>query len=270
MAKKPPRTWTLVASLGVPLAIVGISAMAISYATLIDVARVNGLPLPELFPVLVDVGTVATMIAAAQFRMRGVPGRWLAYSTFVLLSGVSIVANATHAWRAADLTLTSPWAAAVLASTPPAALLAITHLVMMLVPDERERTKLQAQRERSGLKTHRADSSRGFASPLHAEVLTQGQSEQSPMTTASESPDWHKMSHTKPTTNVSAEKFEHIRDETRQRVLRYLAEYGQRPTGKDVGEWLGGKSPKTGQRFLKQMEQTGDLDGEDSRPLKAA
>lgn len=147
--KHPSRTWSLVLTLGIPLAIVGASAMAISYATLIDVARVNGPPLPELFPVLVDVGTVATMVAAAQFRHRGVNGRWLAYATFIALSAVSIVANSTHAWRAADMTVTTPWAAALLAATPPAALLAITHLVMLLVPDQKERAKLHTARERT-------------------------------------------------------------------------------------------------------------------------
>lgn len=259
MAKKPPRTWTLVVSLGIPLAIVGISAMAISYATLIDVARVNGLPLPELFPVLVDVGTVATMIAAAQFRMRGVPGRWLAYSTFVLLSGVSIVANATHAWRAADLTLTSPWAAAVLASTPPAALLAITHLVMMLVPDERERAKLQAQRERADLAVQRAEAPRTTPPRVAAADVTQHETvaEPAPPTPAADTPAAGEQSFDRPAPSAAADSGGPRRDETRERVLGYLAEHGQRPTGKDVGDWLGGKSPKTGQRFIKQMEEDG-------------
>lgn len=271
MKKKPPRTWTLVVSLGIPLAIVGISAMAISYATLIDVARVNGLPLPELFPVLVDVGTVATMIAAAQFRMRGVPGRWLAYSTFVLLSGVSIVANATHAWRAADLTLTSPWAAAILASTPPAALLAITHLVMMLVPDEKERLKLQAQRERAELATHRAETPGSGSPRASAAAVTQHETvtEPAPPPPAADIPAGGEPRIDKPSTRAAMEPVGVSRDETRERVLGYLAEHGQRPTGKDVGDWLGRKSPKTGQRFIKKMEDDGDFEFHE-RPVLAA
>ncbi|GAA1622103.1 hypothetical protein [Leucobacter chromiireducens] len=260
-AKKPPRTWTLVVSLGIPLAIVGISAMAISYATLIDVARVNGLPLPELFPVLVDVGTVATMIAAAQFRMRGVPGRWLAYSTFVLLSGVSIVANATHAWRAADLTLTSPWAAAVLASTPPAALLAITHLVMMLVPDEKERLKLQAQRERADAASAKLSAPAPVRQapvklvqetlplpvvPLRAAVLAESRVETHEVT----SPRAQHSATNEPAIDVDE-------DVVREMVLTHVREMAKRPTGKLVGEWLGNKTPKTGQRFLKKMEEDG-------------
>lgn len=274
-AKKPPRTWTLVVSLGIPLAIVGISAMAISYATLIDVARVNGLPLPELFPVLVDVGTVATMIAAAQFRMRGVPGRWLAYSTFVLLSGVSIVANATHAWRAADLTLTSPWAAAVLASTPPAALLAITHLVMMLVPDEKERLKLQAQREKAEAASAKLSAPAPVRQapvklvqetlpspvqapvvPLRAAVLAESRVETHEVT----SPQAQHSATDEPAIDVDE-------DVVREMVLTHIREATKRPTGKLVGEWLGNKTPKTGQRFLKKMEDEGAF-GERSELLE--
>lgn len=267
MAKKPPRTWTLVVSLGIPLAIVGISAMAISYATLIDVARVNGLPLPELFPVLVDVGTVATMIAAAQFRMRGVPGRWLAYSTFVLLSGVSIVANATHAWRAADLTLTSPWAAAVLASTPPAALLAITHLVMMLVPDERERAKLQAQRERAELAMQRTPEPRRAAPAPQPLPAAQSPGPLPEVSEPSSRPPLPSPESPRPVIAPTVSGPE--REEVRERALDYTDEHGRRPTGKEVGEWLGGKSPKTGQRFLKQMEEDGLFDAAEE-PMLAA
>ncbi|MEV8339764.1 MULTISPECIES: hypothetical protein [Leucobacter] len=258
MAKKPNRTWAMVMSLGIPLAIVGVSAMAISYATLIDVARVNGLPLPELFPVVVDVGTVATMIAAAQFRMRGVPGRWLAYTTFILLSGVSIVANATHAWRAADLTLTSPWAAAILASTPPTALLAITHLVMMLIPDEKERAKLQAKRERM-----ETIASKPLTPQRPAEVA------QTPLARAAVAPS--QPAPASPPAVVPEHATLRLvdaeipEDEVRTRVLEYVKSEGKRPTGKLVGEWLGDKTPKTGQRFIKRLEEDGAFDDEPAR-----
>ena len=256
MAKKPNRSWAMVTSLGIPLAIVGASAMAISYATLIDVARVNGLPLPELFPVLVDVGTVATMIAAAQFRLRGVPGRWLAYTTFTLLSGVSIVANATHAWRAADLTLTSPWAAAILASTPPAALLAITHLVMMLIPDEKERAKLQAIRERTeAVPARRAEAqrvnnaARAKVEPK-AELPAQKPIERRPSEAQEPEPS-------SPLRLVDVAQRDVPEDEVRTQVLDFFRAEQKRPTGKLVGEWLGGKTEKTGQRFLKKMHEEG-------------
>lgn len=245
--KQPSRTWSLVLSLGIPLAIVGISAMAISYATLIDVARVNGLPLPELFPVLVDVGTVATMIAAAQFRLRGVNGRWLAYATFIALSAVSIVANSTHAWRAADMTVTTPWAAALLAATPPAALLAITHLVMMLVPDEKERAKIQREREKERVLVEPARERR--AELPHAQVTpsltTPTVVQREPLRLVNEDDS-------KPAIRVAD-------SEVTDRVLAHMEANGERPTGAVVGEWLGGKSAKTGQRFLSKLEAAGQL-----------
>ncbi|MBL3685660.1 hypothetical protein D3248_01640 [Leucobacter zeae] len=270
MAKKPSRTWAMVASLGSTLAIVGVSAMAISYATLIDVARVNGLPLPELFPVLVDVGTVATMIAAAQFRMRGVPGRWLAYTTFILLSGVSIVANATHAGRAADLTVTSPWAAAILASTPPAVLLAITHLVMMMIPDEKERAKLQSLRERAErVEAMPMKRNEPLARPESARAVEPSVRRSAP---AVESRPAVVPASAEPvegdTEPVPVQGRLRLVDgvtepsdaEVKARVLEFLDSEGKRPTGAVVGEWLGGKTPKTGQRFLKKMDDDGLLE----------
>lgn len=272
MAKKPTRSWGMVMSLGIPLAIVGASAMAISYATLIDVARVNGLPLPELYPILVDVGTVGTMIAASQFRMRGLPGRWLAYTSFILLSCVSIVANATHAWSAADLTVTTPWAAAILAATPPATLLAITHLVMMLIPDEKERAKLQALRERAdGTSTRPTPAPKPARkeAPIPKEAVT------NLPVLVTVAPERVDLEHPQSETLASAPglSLETSSEDTQpiqmvalpvdqsdaavqELVLRHLLVEGKRPTGKQVGEWLG-KTPKTGQRFLKKMEDEG-------------
>ncbi|MGO1700960.1 MAG: hypothetical protein ACTIKL_07880 [Canibacter sp.] len=243
--KRPSRTWSLVLTLGVPLTIVGVSAMAISYATLIDVARVNGLPLPELFPILIDVGTVACMIAAAQMRLRGINGRWVAYLIFIALSIVSIVANATHAWRAADLVLTTTWAAAILASVPPATLLAITHLVMMLVPDEKERARLQALREK--LETTKPATATLASTPQLA------QQELQPKNTATGSEQTKE-----PLRLVAAPTSDSVnRRDVADKVLDHFSRVGEKPTGSLVGEWLGGKSAKTGQRFLKTLEDQG-------------
>lgn len=258
MKNKPTRNWQLVLTLGVPLTIVGVSAMAISYATLIDVARVNGLPLPELFPILIDVGTVATMIAAAQFRLRGIDGRWLAYVTFIALSAVSIVANASHAWRAADMSVTTPWAAAVLAATPPAALLAITHLVMMLIPDEKERAKLQAARDKQAEAEQRQ---RMIVQPAAAPATTPAST--APIATASiatastqATPSQAPLRLVETTKPAAVDQ-----SEVRERILVHIAEHGEKPTGAQVGEWLG-KSYKTGQRFLQKLEDAGDLSHE--------
>lgn len=259
MAKKPARTWTLVVSLGLPLAVVGTSAMAISYATLIDVARVNGLPLPELFPILVDVGTVTTMIAAAQFRLRGVGGRWLAYATFIMLSGVSIMANSMHAWSAADLTVTSPWVAGLLAATPPAVLLAITHLVMKLVPDEKERAKLQAARDKAEAGAARQQVT---AEPRPQKQHTSEMPRVDTSVAASLPPVNAEVAKTTATIPSGFSD-----EDVTQMVLQFVIDQGQRPTGALVGNWLGGKSAKTGQRFLAKLESQGLFEPTDEGEL---
>lgn len=270
MARKPTRTWAFVASLGIPLAIVGLSAMAISYATLIDVARVNGLPLPELFPVLVDVGTVSSMIAAAQFRLRGLSGRWLAYLTFLALSGVSILANASHAERAADLTVTSGWVAAILAAIPPATLLAITHLVMLLIPDEKERARLQSQQDR----TVEPQETRRTAT-IKAGTPQRPETRQAPAPAPArvEEPQLESatgQAEPAPLRLVNSQEPAAGDEEVRQLVLGYLEREGKRPTGKIVGDWLS-KTPKTGQRFLKRMEDEGAFELEAAaEPVLAA
>ncbi len=135
MTMKPLKTRTFIITLALPLPVVGIAAMAVSYATLIDVARLNDLPLPELFPIIIDTGTIACMVAAAQFKLRKIKGRGLAYTTFLLLSAVSVAANGTHAQIAADFNHTTPLGAALIAAVPPLTLLSVTHLVMNLLPE---------------------------------------------------------------------------------------------------------------------------------------
>lgn len=258
--KTPARTWSFLLTLGVPLTVVGVAAMAISYMTLIDVARINGLPLPELFPVLVDVGTVASMIAAAQFRLRGLDGRWLAYTTFIALSVVSIVANASHAWGAADMTATTPVAAAILAATPPAALLSITHLVMMLIPDEKERKKLAALAEvAQPISNQKVVAAPEFIQKARKSVLNGVSVETSANSYLAEIRNKsEEVQEPEPRSLALVKNDEEIKQEAIQKVLEHFEETGKKPTGKQVGEWLG-QSVKSGYRLLEKLEETGEL-----------
>jgi hypothetical protein len=232
MNNKPPRTthrarsWAEIASLLIPLVVVGIAGMAISYATLIDVATTNGLPLPELFPILIDVGTIACMVAAAQFRRNGIPGRWLAYLMFIALSMISVFANASHAVQHANPKLTAVWVACVLAATPPAALLGITHLVMALVPDTRERRRLAAARD---------------TTPPPA-VTPSVELAAAPTREPSEIP--RRRPSTKPTDRSD--------DAVVEWALDHYRATGRKPTGAEVGARLG-LSAKSGQRFLQAV-----------------
>jgi len=235
------RRWSLVL-LGAPLAVVGASAMAISYATLIDVARVNGMPLPELFPVVIDVGTVACMLAAAEFRRRSIRGGWLAYLTFSALSALSVFANAAHAISAADLNSTTAGVAVMIAATPPAALLAITHLVMRLVPVENTLPRPPSA-QRSTAATRSTELSAAAAPvELARQVATAIDAER---------------------TGASA----FARKDVDDRIAAGIAT-GMLPTGREVGDWMGGKSSRTGQRYIAAFLKAHgeDVPGSSMRP----
>lgn len=251
--KQPSRTWSTVLSLGIPLTIVGIASMMITFATLIDVARVNGIPFPVVFPIVVDVGMIATMITAAQFRLRGISGQWIAYVWFFTLSAVSVVANGTHALSTADMTQTTPWAASLIGAVPSATLLVITHLVMKTIPDENERAKLHALKERAHLAAARS------AQPIQETVAT----------VASPAPQLQETKREIAPAEVEIESIPALskprttpvdQELVRARVLDHFTVSGERPTGVIVGEWLGGKSAKTGQRFLAKLEDEGAFD----------
>lgn len=245
--KQPSRTWSMVLSLGIPLAIVGIASMMITFATLIDVARINGLPFPVVFPVVVDVGMIATMVTAAQFKLRGISGQWIAYAWFFTLSAVSVVANGTHALSTADMTMTTPWAASLIGAVPSATLLVITHLVMKTVPDENERAKLQAMKERAHVAAARVEqSARESVAPVAvAPTMTHegvGASSDAAQLVAVE---------LKPRVMSVDQNI------VRSQVIEHFGVTGERPTGAMVGEWLGGKSAKTGQRFVAKLDDEG-------------
>lgn len=238
--------WFII-SLGIPLIIVGVSAMAISYVTLIDVARINGLPLPELFPVVIDVGTVACMVAAAQFRLRALTGTWLAYLMFALLSAVSVAANAFHAILTADFTRTFPLIAIILAATPPVTLLAITHLVMKLIPTPKPATPI----------VEITPTPEPAAETTAAQDTTPTQTEEKPAEERAAAPEVkHDTNPTAAAATVErqdntqdAETLNEIEAVTLEKIKTYYAQHGTTPSGKQVGDWLK-KSARSGQRFM--------------------
>lgn len=260
------RGWSENLALLIPLAIVGVSGMAISYATLIDVARTNGLPLPELFPVLVDVGTIACLLADAQFRRSGISGRWIAGLTFVALSALSVFANATHAAQHADPAHTQVWVACILAATPPAALLSITHLVMKLMPHQfepppsgvslpgRAAEPVTAGRF-VGAAPAAADTYHLSTSPLPAPTV----SAMPPVVNTAEEPVPTAWQFEAETTDVAADTEmldgEMIDSVEVEQWLRAELTAGRRPSGAEVGRRLG-KSAKSGQRFVQLLLAT--------------
>lgn len=254
MAKKPMRTWGLVFIVGSPLAGIAVAAMLISFATLVDVAASAGLPFPGAFPVVVDLGMIGSMIVASQLRIRGLGGRWLANLMFAGLAFVSVVANASHSAVSADLDRMPLWAAACLGAVSPATLLGLTHLVMYLVPDEKERAKLHQMRERAEAMSRRQAPTGGV--PAVTAETTEVVAVPSSTTNAGMS-DQPSAPAPVPLRLVNTDNFDGGDEKVLHLVLDYVSREGKRPTGKIVGDWLGGKTPKTGQRFLKKMEDDG-------------
>jgi hypothetical protein len=252
MAKKPTRTWVMVLSLGIPLVIVVLVAMLASFTALVDVARVNGVVIPWLLPVVVDVGMIGSNLAAMYFRRLGVKGRWVAELIFLSFAAVSVYANITHAWLAADLTQTTLVTAIVIAAIFPLGQLGVTHMVMMLIPDEKERMRLQALKDRDReAHAKEAAPTRQPAAPqqtraVEAEARLPAPAAHTPLRLVSP-----------PATTASPDQ-----KVVRDLVLDYVQSEGKRPTGALIGEWLGGKSAKTGQRFLTKLEAEGDFDSE--------
>lgn len=240
--KHPTRTWPQILSRGIPLAVVGGAAMLITFATLIDVASMAGLPFPMAFPVVVDVGMVGLMITAADLKRRGLSGIWMAYSWFAVLSLVSVVANGTHALMAADMSRMTPWGAALLGAVPPATLLVMTHVLMKLIPDEKERAKLHARREKA------------------AASMTLPAPPAQPTSQVSQLAPQPGVGRAEPLRLVSSEQVSMDDRELAARISEYVQTHGTRPTGALVGEWLGGKSGRTGQRRMSKLEEDGLLE----------
>lgn len=255
MSKNQPRTWSLVLTLGAPLGIVGLAAMIITFATLIDVARINGLPYPFMFPIVVDMGMIATMITAAQLQLRGLGGQWLAYTWFFFLSAVSVVANGTHALSTADMSMTTPVGASVIGAVPSGTLLVITHLVMKIVPNEKERAKMHALKEKELARQQVVAPARSVTPAAHATPAAAPVQASPALATPSAHPEPLRLvGDTQPVPSIAVGK-----DIARRRVVEYWAAEGAKPTGALVGEWLGGKSAKTGQRLLAEMETEGSF-----------
>ncbi|MFV0435000.1 MAG: DUF2637 domain-containing protein [Leucobacter sp.] len=249
MSKKPQRNWGLVFGLGIPLLVCGAGAMAITFATLIDVARLSGLPFPVFFPFVVDGGMIGCMVAANEFKRRGINGAGLAWVGFIGLSVVSVVANSSHARMSADLDVIPIWAAGVIGAIPSAVLLLMTRLIENMIPDERERAKLHTRR---GTETRKVQTSAVTENVQHTNAR------EVPSEAASAGSERRLRIVDQETPSAQAVAVE--KSEVVDMVLQHIKSTGSKPTGAVVGDWLGGKSAKTGQRFLAKLETDGALE----------
>ena len=254
MAKNQTRTWTMVLSLGIPLMVVVLGAMLASFTALTDVARVNGVVFPWLLPVVVDVGMIGSNISTVYFRKLGIKGRWVAEVIFLAFAAVSVYANVTHAWLAADFTQTTILTAVIIAAIFPLGQLGVTHMVMMLIPDEKERARQKRERamtearERVATPAATPAPSKPAPMPVAAPALASA-----PRPAAVPAPAGLRAVPAPADTSDEA---------VRKRILEFVAREGKRPTGSQVSEWRGGGDRRTGTRFLKRMEEEGVLEPE--------
>lgn len=122
-------------------------AFALSFAALADLAEMAGVPrhLAWIWPLVVDgMVVVATMAIVA---LAGHGTRALIYPWALLGGGaaVSIAANAVHAILAANGAVPAA-VSALVAAVPPVALLAVTHLSVVLIQRAAEPVKSPARR----------------------------------------------------------------------------------------------------------------------------
>ncbi|NLA65443.1 MAG: DUF2637 domain-containing protein [Leucobacter sp.] len=251
------RSWTMVAGLGGVGAAIALGAMIITFSTLTDMARINGIAPAVLFPIIVDGTMVWLLIAATQLKIRGLGGTWLAYLGFAALSTVSVYANGAHALMTADMSRTTPLQAMVLGAIAPAALLIMTHMIMKLFPDDKERAKMQMRRAKLAAKVS-TQSVPAAATPSASPRVRI--TEPSASTTVETSTPAQAVASMQQLRLVAPAPVVTVSDqEIAALIIEYETEHGTRPTGAKVGEWLGGKSAKTGQRMLKKLDEAGLL-----------
>lgn len=110
-------------------------AFALSFLALRAVGIASGVDasISWMFPVIIDGFIVLATWATWRFRAHGLRGAWYPMGALVVFSAVSLTGNALHAHPVAvgDLLL-ARWAAAAFSAVPPVALLAASHMLVMI------------------------------------------------------------------------------------------------------------------------------------------
>ncbi|WP_155291591.1 DUF2637 domain-containing protein [Rhodococcoides fascians] len=100
-------------------------AFTVSYVALWDLARRSEVGVAWAWPLIVDGVIIAATVGVVAAERNG-------YAWFLLASaaGVSLAGNGAHAWLA-----TGSWVAVGVSQVPPLALVAVTHLSVLLRQD---------------------------------------------------------------------------------------------------------------------------------------
>ena len=125
---------------GVLLAVLlALLAFVLSFDALRVVALACGIRagLAWMFPLIVDGSTLAFTWAAWAFRTRGMPTGY-PWMMLVVFSLISLAGNALHAGPVQVGRMLLPqWAASLIMTVPPVALLATTHMIVMAASHSR-------------------------------------------------------------------------------------------------------------------------------------
>lgn len=132
---------------GVALAVMlALFAFVLSFDALRTVGLACGIRpmLAWMFPLIIDGSTLAFTWAAWAFKTRAMPTAY-PWSMLVLFSLISLVGNALHAGPVQVGQLLLPqWAASLIMTVPPVALLATTHMIVMAAARSRDLTETVA------------------------------------------------------------------------------------------------------------------------------
>ncbi|MDV8022004.1 DUF2637 domain-containing protein [Rhodococcus sp. IEGM 1330] len=124
--------------------VIAVLSFWLSFAALADLARMAGVSIPELWPLIVD-GLIVTSTAAVVALERA---RWYGWTLLIVSAGISVVGNAIHSTLSTH-SVSTPVAVGI-ACVPPIALLLSTHLTVLLQrttsADTQVGPKEQAQR----------------------------------------------------------------------------------------------------------------------------
>jgi hypothetical protein len=136
--------------LGWIVAAAGTLALIMSWGALTDLAIAAGIPTVRawLFPLIIDLPVVASMLIGILVNPTTRTGEALPWVVFAIFTAATIAGN-TERVRAipADQLQVEPWVAALVHAAPPVAVLLLTHLAVVTVyrPGKPKRTAQSAR-----------------------------------------------------------------------------------------------------------------------------
>ncbi|WHP16606.1 DUF2637 domain-containing protein [Cellulomonas sp. ES6] len=129
--------------------LLAVLAFSLSFLALRAVGIASGVDpaIAWMFPVIIDGFIVLATWATWRFRAHGLRAAWYPAGSLVVFSAVSLTGNALHAHpvEVGDL-LMARWAAAAFSAVPPVALLAASHMLVMIATHRaRDRAEIPAE-----------------------------------------------------------------------------------------------------------------------------